>query len=384
MTAGRVYLVGAGPGDPGLITVRGLEVLSEADVIVHDYLAPAELPARARPQAERIYVGKRAGKHTLSQDEINALLVDRARGGATVVRLKGGDPFVFGRGGEEALALAEAHVAFEVVPGVTAAVAAAAYAGIPVTHRGLAGGVALVTGHEAPDKDRTDLDFQALADWPGTLAFYMGVSNLATICRELIAHGLDGDTPAAVVQWGTTPRQQTLTGTVTDLPRLAADADVKPPAIILIGHVVRLRGKLQWFERRRLFGRRIVVTRPRAQAAGLTDRLRRLGADVLELPAIRIEPPDDPKPLEDAAAEAGAFDWILFTSVNGVDAFFAALRRLGADSRALGGVGVGSIGPATTERLGRYGIRPDAQPAEFTSAELARVVASLGDLDGAK
>ena len=281
MGKGYVYLVGAGPGDAGLITLRGVEALKQADVVLYDALASGRLLDHAPPPAERIYVGKQAGRHTLGQDEINKLLADKALAGKVVVRLKGGDPFVFGRGGEEALALAEAGVAFEVVPGITAGVAGPAYAGIPVTHRHLAASMALITGHEAPDKEESDLDFDSLAGWGGTLVFYMGVKNLRRICEELVSRGLSPRTPAAVIRWAATPRQEVVTAAVADLPGAVEAAGIKPPAIIVIGKVVSLRDKLRWYERRALFGRRMVVTRARAQASELTARLESLGADVI-------------------------------------------------------------------------------------------------------
>lgn len=384
MSKGRVYLVGAGPGAPGLITVRGRQLLGEADVVVYDYLSSPRLLALARPDAERIYVGKKAGAHTLKQEEINQLLVDRAAAGATVVRLKGGDPYVFGRGGEEALYLVAAGIEFEVVPGVTAAVAAAAYAGIPVTHRGLSGALGLITGHETSDKPESDQDFQAMADWKGTLAFYMGVSNLGRICEALMERGMDGATPAALIRWGTTAAQQVVTGTVADLARRVEAAGLKPPALIVIGEVVTLREKLNWFERRPLFGKRIVVTRARAQASKLTDRLAALGADVRELPMIRIDPPDDPAPLAETVASLSGFDWVVFTSVNTVASFFSALGDSGLDSRALAGRRVCAIGPSTANRLGEFGIRPDVVPAVFRSDAVCDVLAAVAPVDGAQ
>ncbi len=384
MSKGCVYLVGAGPGDPGLITVRGRELLAEADIVIYDYLASPGLLACARPDAELIYVGKKAGAHTLKQEEINDLLVERAGAGAMIVRLKGGDPFVFGRGGEEALDLVAAGIDFEVVPGVTAGVAAAAYAGIPVTHRHVAGALGLITGHEAPDKAESDLDFQAMANWKGTLAFYMGVRNLGNICGALMAHGLDGDTPAALIRWGTTPRQRVVTGVVGDLAERVQAAGLKPPALIVIGQVVSLRAKLNWFERRPLFGRRIVVTRARTQASKLTDQLARLGAEVVELPTIRIEPPDDPAALREAIASLSSFDWVVLTSVNAVAALMEAIDAAGLDSRALAGVRVCAIGPSTAARLGQSGLRPDAIPPAFRGDAVCEALAALGPLDGAR
>ena len=384
MSDGRIYLVGAGPGDPGLITLRGMELLSRADVVVYDYLVAPGLLAFAPADAEMIYVGKQAGKHAMPQEQINRLLVEKAQAGARVVRLKGGDPFVFGRGGEEALEAVEAGIEFEVVPGVTAGVAAPAYAGIPVTHRKLASNFGLVTGHEAPDKAESDLDFEALAAWRGTLTFYMGVGNLEPICRSLVAHGLDPATPAAVIRRGTTSRQEVVTATVEALPQAAAEAEIKPPAIIVVGQVVQLRERLQWFETRPLFGRRIVVTRAREQASRLTNRLSELGAEVIEMPAIRIAPPEDPDPLQKAIGGLAEFDWIVFTSANGVEMFFRYLTDAGLDARALANCKVCSIGPVTAERLIGFGVRPDAQPQKFLGAEIARTLEGLEELAGRK
>ncbi|MBM4018286.1 MAG: uroporphyrinogen-III C-methyltransferase [Planctomycetes bacterium] len=384
MHRGKAYLVGAGPGDPGLLTLRGRDVLGLADVVVYDALIPARVLGYAPSAAERIYVGKRAAAHALPQEDINRLLVEQALAGRTVVRLKGGDPFVFGRGGEEALALAEAGIEFEIVPGVTAAIAAAAYAGIPVTHREMASAVGLVTGHEADDKPGSALDWGALARWKGTLVFYMGAANLAVISRNLEAHGAAGDTPAAVIHWGTTPRQKVVAAALRDLPAAAAEAGVRPPAVILVGEVARLRGRLTWYERRPLFGRRIVVTRARAQASDLAASLEALGAEVVEAPAIRIEPASDPRPLRDAARRAAGFDWIVFTSVNGVDAYFDALAAEGLDARALAGRRIAAIGPATAARLMGRGIRADLQPDPFTGAAVAKALAARGRLAGVR
>ncbi|MCE5326276.1 MAG: uroporphyrinogen-III C-methyltransferase [Planctomycetaceae bacterium] len=384
MRKGCIYLVGAGPGDPGLITVRAAELLAGADVVVYDYLASPRLLKHARADAELIYVGKQAARHAMSQDQINQLLVAKARGGAAVVRLKGGDPYVFGRGGEEALAAVEAGVPFEEVPGVTSGIAAPAYAGIPVTHRLMAGNVGLVTGHETPDKEASDLDYEALARWKGTLVFYMGVANVESICRQLMEHGLDAATPAAIVRWGTTVQQQVVTATVATLAQVARDANLMPPALIVVGQVVRLRERLNWFERRALHGRRIVVTRSREHASGLTDALTELGAEVIEMPTIRIAPPQDDAPLRAAAANPGAFDWIVFTSVNAVDGFFNALAAGGLDSRALAPCRLCVIGPVTAERLAGYGLRADAQPPTFAGSEVTGAMAAADDLRGKK
>ena len=382
MSNGCVYLVGAGPGDPGLLTLRGKEVLSQADLVVYDHLVSTRLLDYAPLKAEQIYVGKQASDHTLSQDKINQLLVGRARAGATVVRLKGGDPFVFGRGSEEALALVEAGIAFEVVPGITAGIAAAAYAGIPVTDRSCTSSFSMITGHEAEDKIDSSINWQSLAVSKSTLAFYMGVRNLPRICENLTKHGLDAQTPAALIRWGTTTRQEVLVGSVDTLPGLAEEAKFKPPALIVIGQVVALRAKLKWFELRPLFGRRIVVTRARAQASQLSSRLEQLGAEVIELPTIRIRPPEDPTALQQAIAELASFDWIIFTSTNAADAFFGALEKAGLDARALVANRICAIGPATSKRVRQFGIRPDVQPETFTTADIVESLAAREQLVG--
>lgn len=380
---GRVYLVGAGPGDPGLITCRGAQLIAQADVVIYDYLVAPRLVQMARADAEMIYVGKKAGQHTLPQEKINELLIEKAQPGRMVVRLKGGDPFIFGRGGEEALALRETGIDFEVVPGITAAVAAAAYAGIPVTHRDFASEFALLTGHE--DAERTgdsQIDWQALGSWRGTLAFYMGVKNLPIICAKLQEHGMAGDTPAALIRYGTTPQQRTLTGTVATIGELAAAKGFTPPAMVIVGRVVGLRGQLDWFERRPLFGRRIVVTRSRAQARELVDKVLELGADVLEFPTIRIEPAVDTEPLRQAIGRLQEYDWIIFTSVNGVVCFFDSIYASEVDARALAGVKVCAIGPATTDKLREFGILPDLAPPRFVAEAIIESLGKTDNLDG--
>jgi uroporphyrinogen III methyltransferase/synthase len=352
--------------------------------VVYDNLAARSLLSEVRSDAEMIYVGKQASAHTMKQPDINALLVRLGMEGKQVVRLKGGDPFVFGRGGEEALELVEAGVAFEVVPGITAGIAALAYAGIPITHRNVTSSMALITGHETPDKEESDLDYEALANWPGTLGFYMGVKNLPKIAASLIAHGKDPATPAALVRWGTTTRQETVTGTLETITDVATAAGIKPPALIVVGHVVSLREKISWFENRPLFGKRIVVTRARLQASRVTAQLEELGAEAIELPAIRIEPPADPAPLDQAVSEISSYDWIIFTSANGVDAFFGALERASLDCRALSGVKLCVIGPGTARRLGQFGLRQDAQPKAYKASEITGTLAGIEDLAGKK
>ena len=379
---GKVFLVGAGPGDPGLITVRGRQLIAEADVLVYDYLASETFLRFAPPDAERIYVGKQAGRHTLPQEKINQLIVEKARQGKNVVRLKGGDPFVFGRGGEEAVELAKAGIEFEIVPGVTAGVAAPAYAGIPVTHRDYAGDFALITGHEdASRTGETHIDWQALGKWKGTLAFYMGVKNLPVICNTLQKYGMAPDTPAALIAWGTTPRQRTLTATLAALPERAEKQNFQPPAIILIGHVVKLRDRLNWFESRPLFGRRIIVTRARAQAGELTEKLTQLGAEVIECPTIRIEPPEDLAPLKKAIEDLPNYDWLILTSVNGVQAFFTQLIAAGYDARRLAGVKVCAIGPATEKKMTDFGIRPDLVPHRFVAESILEAFTSRDNIE---
>jgi uroporphyrinogen III methyltransferase/synthase len=379
---GIVTLVGAGPGDPGLLTVRGLECLRQAEVVVYDFLANPELLALAPSSAERICVGKRAGAHTLRQEEINALLVERGKAGQRVVRLKGGDPFVFGRGGEEALALRRAGVPVEVVPGITSGIAAPAYAGIPVTQRGMASVVSLVTGHEDPGKQESSLDWAALARGGGTLVFYMGVGNLPAIVRQLLANGRPADTPVAVVARGTLPVQEVVEGTLANIVERMTGAGLQPPAVTVVGEVVALRRELAWFEARPLFGRTVVVTRSRTQASGLAEGLTRLGARVLSLPTIAIEPPDSPGPLGTAVDALAEFDWLAFTSVNGVERLFAALARAGGDSRRLAHCRVAAVGPATVAALRERGIVADLVPARATSVALSEALREQVDMTG--
>lgn len=362
---GKVILIGAGPGDPGLITVKGLEGLRRADVIIYDRLIPESLLARARPGAELIYVGKASSHHTLTQEEINALLVDKAREGKLVARLKGGDPFVFGRGGEEAEVLAEAGIPFEVVPGVSSAVAVPAYAGIPVTHRGLAASFSAITGHEDPTKPSSQIDWGALADAPGTLVFLMGVENLANIVGELLRRGRPSQTPIAVIGQGTTPRQETVAGTLGDILEKLEAKQPAPPAVIVVGEVVSLRDRLRWFDSRPLFGKRILVTRSRAQAGRLSALLAAEGAEPVELPAIEIQDPADTAALDQALADIKKFQWVIFTSVNGVAAFFRRLGEGGGDARVLAGAKLAAIGPATASALAERGIIADLVPQDY-------------------
>jgi uroporphyrinogen III methyltransferase / synthase len=369
VSGGVVFLVGAGPGDPGLMTRRSLELIASADAILYDRLIPEGALDGARDGAELLYVGKRPGGAAVAQDQIDARLVELARSGKRVVRLKGGDPFVFGRGGEEAEALARAGVPFEVVPGVTAGIAAPAYAGIPVTHRDLASAVAFVTGHEDPAKADSALDWDALARFPGTLVLYMGVRGLAVLAERLIAAGRNPAEQAAVVERGTHANQRTVTGTLVDIAEGADEAGIRPPAITVIGRVAELRETIAWLERRPLHGEVVAVTRARAQASGLATRLRNLGAEVVEAPAIRIEPrsADLPPP--------GRYTLICFTSPNGVRLYFEALD---GDARALAGVTVAAIGPGTARELERRGLRPDVVAERFVAEGL---LDALGGLD---
>jgi uroporphyrinogen III methyltransferase / synthase len=373
---GKVFLVGAGPGDPGLITVKGLECIKQADVIIYDFLASEVLLKHASKNSEIIYVGKKGSDHTFSQETINALIVEKAETGSTVIRLKGGDPFIFGRGGEEAEVLIRAGIPFEIVPGVTSAIAAPAYAGIPLTHRKFASTVAFVTGHEDPTKNKSNIDWASLAKGIGTIVFLMGVKNLPQITERLISHGMHPDTPAALIRWGTTAKQVTVTGTLDTIVELKNAADIKPPAVFIVGHVVGLREKIKWFENRPLMGRSIVVTRSREQAGELVKRLSDLGAECLECPTIRVVPPDDVKPLDKALDNLASYDWLMFTSVNGVDFFFNRLFEKNKDARDLHHIRTAAIGPATAERLLDFGFKSDIVPESFRAESVVRAFAS--------
>jgi uroporphyrinogen III methyltransferase/synthase len=371
VTPGIVYLVGAGPGDPGLLTVRAAELIARADVILHDRLIPAEALAGARPEAQVFYVGKQGGGRQVPQEETHRLLLEHARAGRTVVRLKGGDPFVFGRGGEEALVCLEAGIPFEVVPGITAGVAAPAYAGIPVTHRELASGVAFVTGHEDPAKPDSALDWPALAAFPGTLVFYMGVRALPRIARELVAGGRAPDEPVAVVERGTFPDQRTLLATLADVAERASADGIRAPAITLVGPVAALRERLAWLERRPLHGRTVTVTRARPQASALAARLRELGATVVEAPVIRT------RSLEAQQPGLEGYDLICVTSPTGAHALFERLDAAGLDARALAGRTVAAIGPGTARALGEHGIRADLVPERAVAEGLVEALAGV-------
>jgi uroporphyrinogen III methyltransferase / synthase len=379
--AGRCYLVGAGPGDLGLVTLRAKQLIERADVVVYDYLSNPEMLAWAPENAEIIYAGKKAGAHTLGQDEINALLVEKARAGKQIVRLKGGDPFLFGRGGEEALALAKASIPYEVVPGVTSAIAAPAYAGIPVTHRGLASHVIFFTGHEDPEKTESAIDFEALAKVGGTQVMLMGVERLEAIAEKMRAAGVRPDLPVAIVRWGTMGRQEVIRGTLQDIARQVAEKNLAPPAVAIFGEVVSLGKELAWPKTRPLAGRRIVVTRTRKQAGALSDQLRDLGAEVMELPTIRIEPPSDLRAFAELVQDAHAYDWIVFTSPNGVSAFFEMFYKLYDDARDIGGARIAAIGPATAQRVRDFHLKVDLQPEQFVAEAVVGEFKKEGDIE---
>ena len=375
--AGIVYLVGAGPGDPGLMTARSLQLIAAADAIFYDRLIPPGALAGAREDAELVYVGKAPGKPSLPQEEIGERLVAAARAGRSVVRLKGGDPFVFGRGGEEGEALRAAGVEFEVVPGVTAGVAASAYAGIPVTHRDDASAVAFVTGHEDPEKPTSALDWEALARFPGTLVFYMGVKRLGENAAALIAAGRDAEEPAAAVERGTWPGQRTVVATLGTIADAVAREEIGAPALVVVGAVAARREQLAWLERRPLHGRSVVVTRARAQASGLAGTLRELGAAVVELPAIRIERLSESEEVRTAVAAIGNYSLVCLTSPNGVRLLFEALAAAGKDARALADATVAAIGPGTARELAARGIRADVVPERFVAEALVAALAGV-------
>jgi uroporphyrinogen III methyltransferase/synthase len=380
-TPGIVYLVGAGPGDPGLLTARALELIVAADVIVHDRLIPRAALDAARPDAEIVNVGKEPGAPTVPQAEIEKLLIERARTGRIVVRLKGGDPFVFGRGGEEAEALAAAGIPFEVVPGVTAGVAAPAYAGVPVTHRDDASAVAFVTGHEDPEKDEDSLDYDALAVFPGTLVFYMGVKALPRIADRLIEAGRAADEPAAVIARGTLPDQRTVVSDLKGVAEAAATAEIKPPAVTVVGPAAARRERIAWLEGRPLHGKRVVVTRARAQASELSRRLDALGAEPIELPAIRIEPRIESEEVRRAVEGIHAYALVCLTSPNAVRLLFEAMAEQGKDARALANATVAAIGPGTAAALAEHGVLADILPERFVAEALVDALAEL-NLEG--
>lgn len=379
---GKVYIIGAGPGDPGLITLRAVSVLRLADVVIYDNLVNEELLKYAPPGARFIYAGKQGGDHTLSQDQINAHLAQEALKGHTVARLKGGDPFIFGRGGEEAEVLVEHGVPFEVIPGVTSAIAVPAYAGIPLTHRGLTSTVAFITGHEDPTKEKSDIDWQALCGI-GTLVFLMGVKNLEQITEALISRGKSPDTPAALIRRGTTPHQGILTATVGGIVELARKNKFKPPAILVVGEVVGLRDTLRWFDAKPLFGMGVVITRPERQADDLARLLAAEGANPIAFPTIAIGPPESWDELDSAIDALDTFEWLIFTSANGVHFFLNRLQALGRDIRDLKGIKICCIGPATARQIEERGIRVDLVPGEYIAEGILKSFEAM-DLTGAK
>ena len=383
-STGTVYLVGAGPGDAGLLTLRGAELLARADVVVYDALINGDILALAPPSAEIIYAGKRSGEHAIPQEELNRLLADKARAGQCVIRLKGGDPYVFGRGGEEAQALAEAKIPFEVVPGVSSIYAAPGYAGIPITHRDHCSSFTVFTGHEDPEKGESGAVWAQAAKAPGTKIILMGVTRIRQISQALTAHGMDENTPVAMIRWGTTGRQQTIEGTLKTIAGVVERTQFKPPALTIIGEVVQLRRQLNWFEKRPLFGRRIVVTRTRAQAGQLSRQLLERGADVLEIPVIRIQPPTERLALADALLELNSYDWLIFTSPNGVAAFFEYFFKAFDDMRDIGGVRIAAVGPATAAKLRELHLQVDLTPDEFTGKKIAAAFAKFQSIENLK
>jgi uroporphyrinogen III methyltransferase / synthase len=374
---GTVYLIGAGPGDPKLITVKGLECISRADAVVYDRLASPRLLKHMKPGAEKIYVGKLPDRHTLKQEEINQLLVDLALQGKTVARLKGGDPSIFGRVGEEAELLAGHGVPFEIVPGITSAIAVPAYAGIPVTHRDYTSSLAIITGHEDPAKTESSHDWSKLATATGTSIFLMGVANLEYIRNQLIAHGRSADTPVALIRWGTRVEQETLTGTLETIVQQVQEAQFQSPAIIIVGEVVKLRETLAWYEKKPLFGKRVLVTRARSQASELADRIDDLGGEAVEFPVIRLRQPEAPETLaelDQALSRLGDFDWVLFTSPNGVAFFFERLKQLGVDVRSMHKARIAAVGPKTAELLAERGIISERLPVKFQGEGLLEAI----------
>jgi uroporphyrinogen III methyltransferase / synthase len=364
---GKVYIVGAGPGDPGLITIKGMECLKKAEVVVFDRLIDNSFLDVVPAGAEMIYVGKSAKVHAKEQDEINRILVEKAQEGRLVVRLKGGDPFVLGRGGEECEELAANSIPYEVVPGISSSIASPAYAGIPVTHRHVASSFAVITGHEDPTKEISSINWEKLSTGVDTLVFLMGMGNLPLIVQKLIECGRGPDTPIALVRRGTTLEQQAITGTLSTIVERAKESGFEPPVAIVVGEVVDLRAKLKWFENRPLFGKRVLVTRARTQASALSKLLSERGVQPVELPAIEIQPVNDPTELDQSIIDLPGFDWMIFTSANGVEAMWDRLVVLGKDARQFGSVKIGAIGPATAEALAERGLYPDFMPVEYTS-----------------
>jgi len=377
---GKVYLVGAGPGDLGLVTLRAKECIENAEVIVYDHLANPDALGWARDDSEIIYAGKQPGE-SRTQQEITSLLIDKAREGKQVVRLKGGDPFVFGRGAEEAQEIASAGIPFEIVPGITSAIAGPAYAGIPMTHRAHNSHVTFFTGHEDPTKIESAIDYAALSKLGGTQVMLMGMERLGAVTNEMLKHGVRGDLPVALIRWATTGQQETLTGTLSDIAQKAVANSFEAPAVAVFGDVVSLRDTLGWYEKRPLLGKRIVVTRTRKQASVLSNKLRALGAHVIELPTIRIEPPSNLREFAELVQDAHVYDWIVFTSANGVEAFFDIFFKLYDDAREIGGVRIAAIGPATAQRVKDFHLHVDLQPEEFIAEAVVREFKKQGSIE---
>ncbi|HTL18363.1 MAG TPA: uroporphyrinogen-III C-methyltransferase [Patescibacteria group bacterium] len=381
---GSVYLVGAGPGDAGLLTLRGAELLSRAEVVVYDALVNPELLRLVPKTTEIIYGGKRAREHAIAQKDLNQLLISKAREGKTVVRLKGGDPYVFGRGGEEAEQLADANIPFEVVPGVSSFVAVPNYAGVPLTHRDFSSRLTLITGHADPALEASSIDWPQVARTPGTKVIMMGTERIGEIAQILVAQGMPASTPVAMVRWGTTGQQHSVAGTLADIAEVAEKAKISPPTVAVIGEVVKLRQKLNWFERRPLFGQRIVVTRSREQADQFARQLSELGADVLELPTIKIEPPTRREELVDALLELNSYDWLVFTSPNGVSTFFEYFFRQFHDMRDIGGCRIAAVGPATAKKLKELHLQVDLMPDEAIASSIAEAFSEHESIENLK
>ncbi len=382
-TIGKVYLVGAGPGDPKLITLRGKELLARADTIIYDYLANPLLLTFAKETVEKIYVGKKGGTRSeRHQDQINQEMIHAARAGKIVVRLKGGDPFIFGRGGEEAEALYDAEIPFEVIPGVTSAIAVPTYAGIPLTHRQMASSAVIVTGHEDPTKEENQINWKVLSTACDTLVVLMGMGNLHGIVSRLIQNGRDPQTPIALIQWGTYPHQKTAVGTLKNIERRAKSSGIKPPVVMVIGTVVTLRDQMNWFESRPLFGQKILVTRAKEQAHEFADLLSEQGAEVISFPTIKVVPPPNFTEMDRAILNIERYDTIIFTSANGVRAFWERLRYLGSDVRILKGISLCAIGPRTQEEIVRMGVRCDVIPSEFVAEGIIKALEKKGGFRG--
>jgi uroporphyrinogen III methyltransferase/synthase len=376
---GKVYIVGAGPGDIGLLTVKGLKCLQKADVVVYDFHLNAQVLNYINHDAEFIYAGKRGGLHTMTQAEINKALVEKAQEGKTVCRLKGGDPFVFGRGGEEAAALSKESIEFEIVPGVSSAIAAPAYAGIPLTHRNYSSSLAIVPGYEDATKQESSIDWAKLATGAGTIVFLMTVKNLPSVCERLIQHGRSPETLVAVIRWGTRADQTTLVSTLKNITQLVKERDIKPPAVMVVGDVVKLRNNLRWYEKKPLFGQRVLLTRE--HAAGF-DLLEELGAEIIEFPVIKTVPPLDWRELDSAIARIESYTWLIFTSGNGVRYFFQRLFENNSDIRDLKGIKICTVGTKTASEIKKFGIKVDLVPDEFNAEGLIKAFIKFGDSKG--